>query len=164
VFLERTVSDSRTVLSQIMLINMANPAGNIHGGEILKIMDSAAAAVAKRHCRSNVVTARVNELEFMIPVHVGDLLICTAEMAFAGRTSMEILVTVEVEDLYSEEPPRTALTGYFTVVAIDEQGKPKPVPRLIPETEEEKQRYEERKQVYLERKRKLAAKKESLPK
>lgn len=150
--MQRTVSYSRTILSQTMPISMANSAGNIHGGEIMKIMDSAAGVAAKRHARSPVVTARVNELEFMTPVHVGDLLICTAELIFVGRTSMEVLVTVEVENLQVEAPPTVALTGYFTMVAIGPDGRPKPVPGLIPETPAEKRRYEERKKIYLERK------------
>jgi acyl-CoA hydrolase len=86
--MQKTIAYSRTILSEAMLINKANAVGNIHGGEIMKIMDSAAGAVAIRHSRSNVVTARINELEFMIPVHVGNLLICTVELTFVGRSSM----------------------------------------------------------------------------
>jgi acyl-CoA hydrolase len=154
--MQKTISYSRTILSETMLINKANAVGNIHGGEIMKIMDSAAGAVAIRHSRSNVVTARVNELEFMIPVHVGNLLICTAELAFVGRSSMEILVTVEVEDLKIETPPRTALTGYFTMVAIDKDGRPVEVPKLKLETPEEVNRYQERQKEYLELKKRLS--------
>ena len=120
---------SRTILSEVMLINKANPAGNIHGGEIMKLMDSAAGAVAKRHSRSNVVTTRVNELEFKIPIHVGDLVICTAELVFVGKSSMEILVVVEVEDLQVEDSKRITLTGYFTMVAIDRNGRPVKFPK-----------------------------------
>ena len=151
--MQRTVSYSRTILSQIMQVSMANSTGNIHGGEIMKNMDTAAGAAAKRLARCSVVTARGDELEFMTPVHVGDLLICTAELTFVGRTSMEVLVTEEVENLQVEAPPTVALTGYFTMVAIGPDGKPKPVPGLIPETPAEKRRYEERKKIYLQRKR-----------
>lgn len=154
--MKRTVSYSRTTLSQVMQVNMANPAGNIHGGEIMKIMDMAAGAAAKRHARCSVVTARVTEMEFLVPVHVGDLVICTAELAFVGNTSMEVLVKVEVENLQVEAPPKVALTGYFTMVAIDENGRPKKVPGLIAETPEEQKRYEERERIYRERKKKLA--------
>lgn len=162
--MKKTVSYSRTILSQVMLIHMANPAGNIHGGEIMKIMDSAAGAAAKRHSRNTIVTARVNEMEFMIPVHVGDLVICTAELAYVGRSSMEVLVTIEVENLQVEAPPRVALTGYFTMVSIGKDGKPIKAPDLIIETPEELQRYEEREKVYLERRRRLAElKKPTLP-
>lgn len=162
--MKRTVDYSKTILSQVMLISMANPAGNIHGGEIMKIMDTAAGAAAKRHCRSTVVTARVNEMEFMIPVHVGDLIICTAELAYVGRSSMEVLVTVEVENLQVEELPKIALTGYFTMVSIGKDGKPKKAPDLIPESPEELERYAEREKVYLERRKRLAElKKPTLP-
>jgi len=152
--MEKTISYSKTILSEIMLINKANPAGNIHGGEIMKLMDSAAGAVAKRHSRCNVVTTRVNELEFKIPVHVGDLLVCTAELVFVGRSSMEVLVVVEVEDLQVETPKRIALSGYFTMVAIDRNGRPVEVPRLIFETPEEEERFREREKRYLEFKNK----------
>ena len=89
----------------------------------------------------------------MTPVHVGELLIWTAELTLVGRTSIDVLVTVEVENLQVEAPPTVALTGYFTMVAIGPDGKPKPVPGLIPETPAEKRRYEERKKIYLQRKR-----------
>lgn len=153
--MEKTISYSRSILSEVMLINKANPAGNIHGGEIMKLMDSTAGAVAIRHCRSNVVTARVNELEFMIPIHVGDLLVCTAELAFVGRSSMEIMVTVEVENLQIESPKRTALTGYFTMVAIDKNGRPIEVPKLKLETPEEVTRFQERQREYTKLKKRL---------
>ncbi|NMA01030.1 MAG: acyl-CoA thioesterase [Clostridia bacterium] len=150
----KTISYSRTILSEVMLINKANPAGNIHGGEIMKLMDSAAGAVAKRHSRSNVVTTRVNELEFKIPIHVGDLVICTAELVFVGKSSMEILVVVEVEDLQVEDSKRIALTGYFTMVAIDRNGRPVKVPQVIFESPEEEERFREREKIYLELKNK----------
>ncbi len=150
----KTISYSRTILSEVMLINKANPAGNIHGGEIIKLMDSAAGAVAKRHSRSNVVTTRVNELEFKIPIHVGDLVICTAELVFVGKSSMEILVVVEVEDLQVEDSKRIALTGYFTMVAIDRNGRPVKVPQVIFESPEEEERFREREKIYLELKNK----------
>lgn len=150
----KTIAYSRTILSEIMLINKANPAGNIHGGEIMKLMDSAAGAVAKRHSRSNIVTTRVNEIEFNIPIHVGDLLICTAELVFVGRSSMEVLIVVEVEDLRVEAPKQKALSGYFTMVAIDKNGRPVKVPELILETPEEEKRFQDRKKRYLEFKNK----------
>ena len=160
--MQKPISYSRTILSEVMLINKANPEGNIHGGEIMKIMDSAAGAAARRHSRSTVVTARVNELEFMIPIHVGDLLVCTAELAFVGTSSMEILVTVQVENLAKESPPRVALTGYFTLVEIDKDGRPVEVPRLLFEKPGEKERYEERQKEYIEIKKRIAKRKNSL--
>lgn len=153
--LQKSSAYSKTILSEVMLIDKANSQGNIHGGEIIKIMDSAAGVAARRHSRCAVVTARVDELEFRIPVHVGHLLTCTAELVFVGRSSMEILVTVDVEDLNSETAPRVALTGYFTMVALDRNHRPVEVPKLSLDTREIVQRFEEGRQRYEARKQML---------
>lgn len=115
----------------------------------MKMMDTTAYVVARKHSRCNVVTARVDELEFHQPIYVGELVTCKAELVFVGRTSMEIHVVVEVEDLTCDLPQRTALTAYFTMIALNDDGRPTPVPKLIIETEEEyanfikgKKRYE----------------------
>ncbi|HZK01796.1 MAG TPA: acyl-CoA thioesterase [Anaerovoracaceae bacterium] len=136
--------DKRTklVMSQLMLPNQANVAGNVHGGEIMKLMDNAAGAVARRYARSNVVTARVDELEFHLPIFVGALVTLTATIAYVGRSSMEIIVNVYVEDLESDSEPTQALSSYFTMVALDRNGRPRTVPPLTLETDEEKQLYE----------------------
>lgn len=97
--MKKLVSESKLIISEVMLPIQANVAGNIHGGEIMKLMDLAAYAVARRYAHTNVVTARVDELEFHLPIFIGDLVICTAQVAYAGKSSMEIAVTVEVEDL-----------------------------------------------------------------
>jgi acyl-CoA hydrolase len=145
------------VMSQTMLPSQANPAGNVHGGEIMKLMDSAAGAAAHRYARCNVVTARVDELQFLYPVLVGDFVTCTATVAYVGTTSMEVVVTVDVEDLESEDPPRRTQTAYFTMVALDKDGKPKKIPPLVPETEEEKILFAEGHQRRLEREKRRAA-------
>jgi acyl-CoA hydrolase len=90
--------DTRTAITmtQTMLPSQANYAGNVHGGEIMKLMDTAAGAAARRYARSNVVTARVDELQFLYPIFVGALVTCTATIAYVGSTSMEIVVTVDV--------------------------------------------------------------------
>ena len=133
-----------------MLIDKANSIGNIHGGEIVKMMDSAAAVVAKKHSRSAVVTARIDQLEFHTPANVGDLITCTAELVFVGKSSMEVMVTVEVENLRVENPAKVALKGYFTMVAIDKDGHAVPVPELILETPDEIGEFEEGKKRYKE--------------
>ncbi len=137
--------DKRTklIMSQVMLPSQANVAGNVHGGEIMKLMDTAAGAAAKRYARCNVVTARVDELQFHSPIFVGALVTLTATLAYVGRTSMEVIVNVDVEDLESDFEPKRALTSYFTMVALDKSGRPRPVPLLNPDTEEEKLLYEE---------------------
>jgi len=144
----KTVAYSRTVMSRVMLPSEANPAGNVHGGEIMKFMDTTAYVAARKHCRTNVVTARVDELEFHSPILVGQLVTCRAELVFVGRTSMEVAVKVEVEDLECDKPPRTALTAFFTMVSLDENGKPHPVPPLILESEREKELFRERQKRY----------------
>jgi len=131
------------VLSHVMMPDQANVAGNVHGGEIMKMMDTAAGAVGIKYARSNVVTARVDELQFIRPVLVGTLVTCTAEIAYVGNTTMEVVVTTEIEDLESDTCPEVALTGYFTMVALDKTGKPKRLKPLEPSTEHQKKLYAE---------------------
>lgn len=151
---KKTISYSRTVMSRIMLPNQANPAGNVHGGEIMKLMDDTAYVVARKHSRENVVTARVDELQFHQPIYVDNLTTCRAQLVFVGQTSMEVRVKVEVQDLESEENPRTALTAFFTMVALDKNGQPTKVTPLILETEEEKKEFAKGKKRYLRYKNK----------
>jgi acyl-CoA hydrolase len=121
----------------------ANPAGNVHGGEIMKLMDHAAGIVALRHARTNVVTARVDNLEFHHPVRIGNLVTCEAHLTFVGKSSMEVSVTVSVEDLFREEEEnRVALTALFTMVALDRDGKTVAVPPLELVSDEERQAFE----------------------
>jgi acyl-CoA hydrolase len=134
---------TRLIMSQVMLPSQANVAGNVHGGEVMKLMDTAAGAVAKKYARCNVVTARVDELQFHLPIFVGALVTLTATIAYVGRTSMEVIVTVDVEDLESDSEPKRALSSYFTMVALDKGGRPREVPRLQLDTEEEKLLYDE---------------------
>ena len=132
--------DKRTTISmsQTMLPSQANFAGNVHGGEIMKLMDRAAGAAARRYARSNVVTARVDEMQFLYPIFVDAFVTCVATVAYVGTTSMEVIVTVDVEDLESEDLPKRTQTAFFTMVALDKMGKPKRLHPLVLETEEEK--------------------------
>ena len=142
------MAQNRIVISQVMMPSQTNPNGNVHGGEIMKMMDSTAYAAARRYARSNVVTARVDELEFHLPILIGDLVTCTAEIVFVGHSSMEVAVNVDVEDLDQEGKPQRALTAYFTMVALDRNSRPKPVPPLILDTEEAKRAFEEGRERY----------------
>ncbi|MCR6544837.1 acyl-CoA thioesterase [Dehalobacterium formicoaceticum] len=130
--------------------SQANYAGNIHGGEIMKLMDSAAGAVAYKYARTNVVTARVDELQFHLPIYIGALVTCTATVAYVGSSSMEVIVTVDTEDLRSDNPPQRALSAYFTMVSLDENGIPSKLPDLKINTEEERTLYEEGKKRHEE--------------
>ena len=145
---EKTISYSRSQISYVMMPNEANAAGNVHGGEIMKMMDTACICIARKHSRCNVVTARVDELEFHHPIYVGELVTCKAELVFVGRSSMEIHVTVLVEDLNCDMSTRTALTAYFTMIALDDEGRPTEVPRLIVETEDERANFEKGRERY----------------
>lgn len=108
----------------------ANPAGSVHGGEIMKMMDSAAGVAAQKHAHTNCVTARVEELNFKKPVHVGELVTCKSQVIYAGHSSMEIFVTVESEDLIAGKR-QIALTAFFTMVSLDKNGRPTEVPKLV---------------------------------
>jgi uncharacterized protein (TIGR00369 family) len=116
----------------------ANPAGNVHGGVIMKYIDTAAGAVAIRHARKICVTASIDRLDFHSPVYVGDLLILKASITMVGRTSVEVGVRVEAENLLTGKVRHTA-SAYLTFVAF-EKGIPTAVPPLILETDEENRR------------------------
>jgi acyl-CoA hydrolase len=138
----RPTADSRITMAQVVLPYHANAAGNMHGGELMKLMDSAAGVVAQRHCLCNVVTVSVDRLVFKEPILVGDLVICDAELIYTGRTSMEIFVTVSVENLRLGQT-KPALEGYFIMIALDRNGRPTPVPSLKIETAEQQKRFEQ---------------------
>ena len=138
----KTVSESSSVIAQIMMPQDVNIAGNVQGGVIMRLVDTVGGLVATRHTRSNVVTASIDRLDFHYPVYVGDLVTMKASLNFTGRTSMEIGVRVEAEDRITGEKRHVA-SAYLTFVALDEQGKPKPIPSLRLVTEEEKRRNRE---------------------
>ena len=145
----KTVEYSQVIMSIEMLPQHANAVGNVHGGEIMKLIDSAGGVVAHRHARRNVVTARVDELEFIHPIRVGNVVTCYGKLTFVGKSSMEISVTVTVEDVFRDEPAKIALTAYLTFVSLDENRKPKEVSSLELVNEEERRLYEEGQQRYL---------------
>ena len=122
----------------------ANVAGNVHGGNLLKLVDQAGAIVAARHTHTNVVTASVDRFDFISPAYIGNLIFIKASINYVSRTSMEIGVRVEAECLRTGVHTHIG-SAYLTFVAIDKDDKPTEVPGLIPETEEEKRRYEEAK-------------------
>lgn len=128
--------DSSIIMTQQMNPQDANLAGNVHGGVIMKFIDSAALAVAVRHARANAVTASIDRLDFHFPVFVGDLLTAQASLNFVGKTSMEIGVRVETENLMTGRIHHTS-TAYLTFVALDKSGRPMQLPPLILKTEEE---------------------------
>ncbi len=129
-------------MAQVMFPVDANPAGNVHGGTIMKLIDTAAGIAALRHCRTNVVTASMDRLDFHEPVLVGELLILRASINYVGTTSMEVGVRVGAENLMTGKVRHTN-SAYLTMVSLDENREPAPVPKIIPETEDEKRRCDE---------------------
>jgi uncharacterized protein (TIGR00369 family) len=140
----KKVRDSSVVMAQQMNPQDANPAGNVHGGVIMKLIDTAAGVAAIRHARANAVTASVDRLDFYHPVFVGDFVTLRASVNFVGRTSMEVGVRVESENLLTGERLHTS-TAYLTYVSLDTNGKPLTLPPLIPETDTQRRRHGEAK-------------------
>jgi uncharacterized protein (TIGR00369 family) len=135
----KRVGESSVVMAQIMNPQDANPAGNVHGGVIMYLIDNAGGAAAIRHARTMVVTASIDRLEFHNPVFVGDLVTLRASANFVGKTSIEIGVRVEAENMLTGERRHTA-SAYLTYVSLDRQGHPIALPPLILETDSEKRR------------------------
>ncbi len=138
----KKIKDSAVNIAHVMMPQDANPSGNVHGGVVMKYIDTAAGVVARRHARCNCVTASIDRLDFHHPVYIGDLLTLKAGINMVGKTSMEIGVRAEAEDLVTGRIRHTS-SAYLTFVALDSKGSPKGVPALNLETEEEKRRNRE---------------------
>jgi uncharacterized protein (TIGR00369 family) len=138
----KTVKESAIILAQVMGPQDINNAGNVHGGVVMKLIDTAAAAVAIKHAHQNAVTASIDRLDFHYPVFAGDMVTLKACLNMVGRTSMEIGVRVETENLFTGEVRHTS-SAYLTYVCLDKAGRPMVLPPLILETEEEKRRNRE---------------------
>ncbi len=135
----RPASASRVVMSRIMQPGDANYLGSVHGGVIMRLMDEAAGTAAARHCRRPVVTAAIDSFSFLAPVALGHLVTVKASVNDAGRTSMEVGVRVEVENILTGEVTHTA-SGYLVFVALGDDGRPAAVPPLVPETDDDRRR------------------------
>jgi acyl-CoA hydrolase len=138
----RPVSASRTEMTELVLPQDANLLGNILGGRVMHLIDIAGAIAAHRHCHRQVVTASVDHLDFLNPVRVGDLIVLEAQVNRAFRTSVEVGVKVFSEDSIAGVRKHTT-QALLTFVALDDAGKPAPVPALLVKTAEEKRRYRE---------------------
>lgn len=137
---ERSVRESQHESSSLMLPEDANNLGNVFGGVIMALVDKTAAVAAMRHARSTCVTASIDRVDFREPIHLGDLVVLKASVNYVGRTSMEIGVRVEAEDLIKGIRRHTN-SCYLTFVATDDAGCPREVPEIIPETDAERRRY-----------------------
>ena len=138
----KRVADSHVTLTQMMEVTDANIAGNVHGGAIMRLVDTAAGLAAIRHASGLCVTVAIDEMTFLEPVHIGDVLVLKASVTAAGRTSVEVGVRVDALDPISGST-RHANSAYLVFVAVDEHGAPRPVPPLIAETETQKRRQRE---------------------
>ncbi|QKW06859.1 acyl-CoA thioesterase [Streptomyces sp. NA04227] len=139
----KPTSASRTTLSHIMTQNDTNLLGTVHGGVIMKLVDDAAGAVAGRHSGGPAVTASMDEMAFLMPVRVGDLVHVKAQINWTGRTSMEVGVRVLAERWNESEPAQQVGSAYLVFAAVDSDGRPRAVPPVLPETERDKRRWQE---------------------
>ncbi len=135
-------TETSLVLTHLMQPADANFMGNIHGGTIMKLIDDAAGACAFRFCRTRVVTAAIDRIDFHFPVQIGDLVRFMANVNYAGRTSVEVGVRVEAEDLTSGSVTHTN-SAYLVFVALNAGGRPIPVPVLEPRTVQQKEWFAE---------------------
>ena len=138
----RTVAHSAVTLAQVILPVHAGPSGVFaHGGEIIKMMDTAAGLAALKHARSTVVTLRVEGINFLHPIRVGNLVTVRALLTFTSQSTMEIQVKVIAEDV-AKEKKWEALTAYFIFVALKKDGTPEKIPPLMVSSDEERQRFD----------------------
>jgi len=146
------VRESLSEYSEIALPGDANSLGNVLGGKVMHLVDIAGALAAMRHSRRSVVTASVDSMNFLHPVHIGNLIVLRSSVNRVFATSMEVGVRVEVENLRTGDRRHTS-SAYLTFVALDENDRPTAIPQVIPESEDEIRRYrqaEERRRYRLE--------------
>ena len=140
----RPASESEVVLVQHMDVGDANISGNVHGGVVMKLVDTAAGLAAHKHCRDRVVTVAMDEMSFLEPVFLGEVVTLRAMVNDVGRTSMEVGVRVDAENYFTGRTVHTS-SAYLVFVALDRGGKPRPVPPVIAETEIQERRQREAK-------------------
>lgn len=163
--LTRTVKESQHETSEVMMPGHANNLGHVFGGVVLAMMDKTAAVAAIRHARASCVTASIDRVDFREPIHLGDLVVMKASVNYVGRTSMEIGIRVEAEDLQTGNRRHTN-SCYMTFVAVDRNGRPIAVPDLTPESPDEIRRYQaagERRRRRLEEREQEKMTRESKP-
>jgi acyl-CoA hydrolase len=139
---QKTVKVSQVIMKELVLPNDTNMLNNLLGGRLMHFMDIACAMAAAKHCNRIPVTASVDNLVFHVPIHLGNIVALKASVNRAFTTSMEVGVRVEAEDFETGEI-RHSNSAYFTFVAVDKKGNKTPVPEVVPESDEEKRRYEQ---------------------
>ena len=149
-----TVRGSQVTMHELVLPNDTNNLGNVLGGRVMHLMDICAAMSAYKHARSHVVTASVDNMNFLAPAKKGFILILKSSVNYVAKTSMEVGVKIESEDPFSGDIKHTA-SAYLTFVALDKNGSSKEIPDITPETDVEIRRYKEGKSRTIERKKEL---------
>jgi len=139
---KKTVSASRVRMNELVMPNDTNPLGNLMGGRLMQWMDICSAISAQRHCNRNVVTVAADSIEFRHAIKLGEVVVIEGEVTRAFNTSMEVAMEVWAENLRTGER-RLCTTSFYTFVAVDADGKTVPVPRIIPETDFEAERFEQ---------------------
>ena len=138
---QKTPGQSAVVTRYLVMPDQANPYGTAFGGSVVAWIDMVASMAAQKHCGMEVVTASIDSLNFREPIYVGDHVVLKASVNYVSRTSMEVGVRVTREDPYSGKET-VATTAHLTFVALDKSKKPTPVPQIVPETPDEKRRYD----------------------
>ena len=155
--MKKYVKDSHVIMHELILPNDTNNLGNIFGGKVMQYMDLCAAMSAYKFARTAVVTASVDRLDFLAPATVGDMLILKSSVNYAHKTSMEIGVRIDAENVKTGQRKHTA-SAYLTFVSLDEDGKPQKISDIIPESKDEKRRYQEGKERHAQRIKRLKEK------
>ena len=150
----KAIKDTQVVMHELVLPNDTNLLGNVLGGRVMHLMDMCAAMSAYKHARTAVVTASVDQLDFLAPVKMGDIMILKSSVNYTGKSSMEVGVRIESENPKTGSIYHTS-SAYLTFVSLNDNGKPQGVPMVNPETEVEKQRFEKGRARHEERKRRL---------
>ena len=138
----KPVASSQVVLSELMELTDANIMGIVHGGVIMKLVDTAAGLAAIKHIGGLAVTVAMDEMSFLAPVRIGDVVTASASVNDVGETSLEVGVRVESEKVVTGERAHTS-SAYLVFVALDDDGKPRPVPPIVPETPDQQRRQRE---------------------
>jgi acyl-CoA hydrolase len=142
--MDKSPQDSVVEMTEMVLPQHTNAIGSVFGGTVMSWVDIAAATAALRHARCQVVTASVDAMHFLAPIKLGWIVVLKASVNFTARTSCEVGVRVDAENPRTGERFHTA-TAYLTMVSVDSNGKPVPMPKVVPKTTEEKRRFEEAK-------------------
>ena len=150
----KAIKDTQVIMHELVLPNDTNLLGNVLGGRVMHLMDMCAAMSAYKHARTAVVTASVDQLDFLAPVKMGDIMILKSSVNYTGKSSMEVGVRIESENPKTGSIYHTS-SAYLTFVSLNDNGKPQGVPMVNPETEVEKQRFEKGRARHEERKRRL---------